>query len=294
MKRNRPMSPAKSGELFDNLPTITPAKRYIRPSFPVWTEHKANFIQRYLRLFIQITKHGTYVDGFAGPQRLELEHAWSARLVLQIRPPFLRHFFLCEANRRSFVALRRCVDQMPKEKGRTIELFHGDFNVKVDQILQSLFITENEATFCLLDQRMFECHWKTVEKLSSKKSKMKIELFYFFGSGWVKRALAGVTRNQNIVECWWGRKDYDTLKAKSREEISTMLQDRLRTEIGYRFVTAYPIFKREHNEIVMYEMLHATDHDAAPELMNRAYRQAVRSAQKLAEQMNLLQDQSEP
>jgi hypothetical protein len=40
----------------------------------------------------------------------------------------------------------------------------------------------------------------------------------------------------------------------------------------------------------MYQMLHASDHDEAPELMNRAYRQAVRSSQKLAEQLSLLNE----
>jgi hypothetical protein len=40
----------------------------------------------------------------------------------------------------------------------------------------------------------------------------------------------------------------------------------------------------------MYHMLHATDHDEAPELMNRAYRQAVRYSHKLAEQLSLLKE----
>jgi len=252
----------------------------------VWTEHKANFIQRYLKLFIQITKHGTYIDGFAGPQRSSMENAWSARLVLQIRPPRLRHFFLCEENAKSFRALQRCVAEAPKQKDRTVELFKGDFNRRVDEILRSRFITEREATFVLLDQRMFECHWKTVEKLAAKKKSMKVELFYFFGSGWVKRALAGITKNTEIVERWWGRGDYSGLKDKSREEISQILVERLGNELGYKHVTPYPIFKREKNNIVMYQMLHATDHDAAPELMNRAYRQAVRNSQKVAEQLS--------
>jgi three-Cys-motif partner protein len=277
-----------SGELFDDLPTREPPKKYIRPSFPVWTEHKANFIQRYLKLFIQITKHGTYIDGFAGPQRLELEHAWSARLVLQIRPPFLRHFFLCEENSKSYKALEECVRTFPKEKNRTIQLLHGDFNLEVDQVLASEYITDTEATFCLLDQRMFECEWETVRKLALKKKTMKIELFYFFGYGWVKRALAGVTKNEMIVKNWWGRDDYKMLKQQSRDEIRDLLVDRMKTELGYRYVTPYPIYKREHNEIVMYDMIHATDHEEAPELMNRAYRQAVRSSQKAAEQMSLL------
>jgi three-Cys-motif partner protein len=287
----KPEPPQGMGELFKDLPVLEPLRRYPRPTAPVWTEHKANFIQRYIKLFIQITKHGTYIDGFAGPQRFELEHAWSARLVLQIHPPFLRHFFLCEANARSFRALKKCVQGIAKPKGRTIELYEGDFNEKVDDILRSGYITDREATFCLLDQRMFECHWNSLKKLAGKKKSMKIELFYFFGFGWVKRALAGVTRNRQVVEQWWGRPDYSELKDKTREEISQLLVQRLREELGYKFVTPYQIFKREQNNIVMYEMLHATDHSDAPELMNRAYRQAVRSSQKLAEQLSLLSDE---
>lgn len=280
-----PISHFKSEELFKDLPTIQPQRTYKRPSVPVWTEHKANLIQRYLTLFIQITKHGTYIDGFAGPQRSNMQDAWSARLALQIKPPLLRHFLLCEKNARSFKLLQSCVEKIPSPKGRTVRLFEGDFNEKVDEILLSQYITEKEATFALLDQRMFECHWRTVERLAAKKKQMKIELFYFFGFGWAKRALAGVTRNDEIIERWWGRSDYSQLKRKNREVISRMLVERFEEELGYKHVTAYPIYKRRGNNIVMYHMLHATDHDDAPELMNRAYRQAVRYSQKLAVQL---------
>ena len=283
----RPADPdSESGELFKDLPRVEPARKYKRPSVPVWTEHKANFIQRYLKLFIQITKHGTYIDGFAGPQRSGMENAWSARLALQIEPPLLRHFFLCEKNSRSFRALQNCAGEVPRVKGRTVDLYHGDFNDKVDEILQSEHISEKEATFALLDQRMFECHWKTVKKLAVKKKHMKIELFYFYGFGWAKRALTGVTRNSETVERWWGRSDYSDLKKKTREEISHLLGERFKKELGYKHVTPYPIYRRERNNVVMYHMLHATDHDDAPELMNRAYRQAVRYSQKLAQQLS--------
>jgi hypothetical protein len=70
-----------------------------------------------------------------------------------------------------------------------------------------------------------------------------------------------------------------------------LLVKRFSDELDYKYVTPYQIFKRERNNIVMYEMLHATNHPAAPELMNRAYRQAVRASQKLAEQMLLLDTQ---
>jgi hypothetical protein len=56
-----------------------------------------------------------------------------------------------------------------KPINRDIHIYHGDFNSKID---------EKEATFCLLDQRTFECDWQTVEKLARyKKSGNKIELF---------------------------------------------------------------------------------------------------------------------
>ena len=42
-----------------------------RLKYPVWTESKARLIERYLYYFVLITKHGTYIDGFAGPQHKE-------------------------------------------------------------------------------------------------------------------------------------------------------------------------------------------------------------------------------
>ena len=37
-------------------------------TYPLWTKHKATLIARYLYYFVLITKHGTYIDGFSGPQ----------------------------------------------------------------------------------------------------------------------------------------------------------------------------------------------------------------------------------
>jgi hypothetical protein len=65
-----------------------------------------------------------------------------------------------------------------KPINRDIHIYHGDFNSKIDEILGYGEISEKEATFCLLDQRTFECDWQTVEKLARyKKSGNKIELF---------------------------------------------------------------------------------------------------------------------
>jgi Phage integrase family len=56
----------------------------------------------------------------------------------------------------------------PPGKGRkisrNIEVWAGDFNQNVEKILGGGKITQKEATFCLLDQRTFECHWSTVRR----------------------------------------------------------------------------------------------------------------------------------
>ena len=37
----------------------------------LWTSSKARLIERYLNLFVLITKDGTYIDAFAGPQEVD-------------------------------------------------------------------------------------------------------------------------------------------------------------------------------------------------------------------------------
>jgi len=62
------------------------SQRSKKPKFKIeralWTENKAQLIERYLLYFVYITKHGTYIDGFAGPQREDQPEAWAAKLVL--------------------------------------------------------------------------------------------------------------------------------------------------------------------------------------------------------------------
>ena len=64
------------------------------PNYPVWTEKKAKLIERYLYYFVLITKHGTYIDGFAGPQNPDEHESWSAKLALENEPHWIRKFFL--------------------------------------------------------------------------------------------------------------------------------------------------------------------------------------------------------
>ena len=204
----------------------------------------------YLRYFVYITHHGTYIDGFAGPQAECETDSWAAKLVLESKPQWIRHVHLCDANRAQVKRLKdlkaaQLLTEDGKPLNRNIHVYHGDFNAKIDEILNAGTISEKEATFCLLDQRTFECDWQTVERLAGyKKSGNKIELFYFLANGWLERALSG-QKDKDKLARWWGRDDWTELRAMNREGRRDAIVTRLKVDFGYQSVKAYPIFKRQ-------------------------------------------------
>jgi three-Cys-motif partner protein len=265
--------------LNDGVPTRPVFKRLDKP---VWTEHKAHFIEKYLYYFVQITKHGTYIDGFAGPQRPDLPEAWSAKRVIESEPKWFRNFHLCELNEKSRGMLEVLAAQQPaRDKKnrlikRIIKIYPGDFNESVREILAS-GIPPAEATFCLLDQRTFECDWESVRLVANHKPEghNKIEIFYFLAVGWLHRSLAATKGDR--PEKWWGSANWRDLKTMSSSSIADQFVRRFQDELGYKWVMPFPIFAREEGTQVMYYMIHASDHDEAPKLMVRAYNRAVRT-----------------
>lgn len=267
----------------DEIPQIQPSgeAELARIGSPVWTDNKARLIMHYLHYFVLLTKHGTYIDGFAGPQSECATDSWAAKLVLASEPMWIKHFHLCDASRQQVARLKELKDSQPtrdsrdRKISRQIHIYEGDFNDKVDEILSAGSISQKQATFCLLDQRTFECHWKTLKKLAAyKKSENKIELFYFLANGWLERALAA-QRDTEVIESWWGRGDWTSLRNMSREGRRDSVVARMKDELGYKSAKAWPIYERENGGAIMYYMIHATDHPEAPKFMSRAYRRAV-------------------
>ena len=161
---------------------------------PLWTQHKARLTQEYLRLFEFITHHGIYIDGFAAPQSAEHLDTWAAKLVLELEPRWFRDFWLCDNNPAGVQHLR-ALQAVHASSTRRVNILDGNFNERVSDILNSGQITPNMATFALLDQRTFECEWRTIGALAKhKKSGNKIEIFYFFPTGWVDRSLKAVCK----------------------------------------------------------------------------------------------------
>jgi three-Cys-motif partner protein len=218
------------------LPRSTPKllERNFKPlRFPLWTQNKAHLIREYLRLFEFITHHGTYIDGFAAPQS-EHENMWAAKLVLEIEPQWFREFWLCDIDLRGVARLEalKANNGSPRRK---IEVLAGNFNEIVYSILAAGTIGEKTATFALLDQRTFECEWRTVVALSKHKRQRKIELFYFFATGWIDRSLAAVIADPTIakVERWWGRADWSSLRGMDGTVRAKMVAKRFEDELGY-------------------------------------------------------------
>ena len=111
---------------------------------------------------------------------------WSAKLVLESVPRWLRHFFLFEANGSQLQLLKEMISDQPppdrekKEPKRQIVIHPGDFNQNIATVLANNPIRDKEATFCLLDQRTFECDWASVNTLAThKRGGNKIDCFTF-------------------------------------------------------------------------------------------------------------------
>lgn len=254
--------------------------------YPVWSENKSKLIEFYVRYFLMVTKHGTYLDGFAGPQVEEYnDQSWSAKRVLEIQPQWLRRFILCDMNARQVGHLEQLVaSRRAAGDKRKMEVHKGDFNALIDQILLAGPIREKEATFCLLDQRTFECSWDTCKKIAAyKKVGPKIEQFYFLAVGWLGRSMAALKGDAKL-QAWWGRDDIEVVRGTTKSvEIARLFAHRFRAELGYLSALAWPIYEREDGgqSKVMYYMIHATDHQEAPKLMNRAYKNATLAMQPM-------------
>ena len=282
------MTENSDGYLFDlsQIPQGEKVLELKKAEVPVWTENKASLIQRYLRYFVFITKHGTYLDAFAAPQSVEHAHvSCAAKLVLESEPKWLRNFALFDKSKAGVAFL----ESLKASDQRNISVIAGDSNETLPRYLDSNPVPDKEATFCLLDQRTFECDWSTVQAVSNhKRGGNKIELFYFLAHGWLDRAFSGLKRDpEGDMNRWWGNDSWTELEKLRGQDRGMLLADRFKKELGYRYAYPFPIYERDASGgKVMFYMVHASDHEEAPKQMMRAYRNAVSPLEPI-EQLNI-------
>ena len=205
------------------------AEQKFRERNPVWTGCKANLIEGYHFYFVQVTYHGTYIDAFAGPQEIDKHEMWSAKLVLESRPRWLRNFYLFDANAAQVKRLREMcaaqppLDQAKKEPVRKIRVYHGDFNKRL---------------FDMLD-------WASVAAVAGhKKGGNKIEIFYFFPEGWINRSYSGLANKNRAMNKWWGDSHWSELLTLSGAVRAKYVCDRFAKEFKYRHVYPFPIYEK--------------------------------------------------
>ncbi|MBD5781650.1 three-Cys-motif partner protein TcmP [Pelagicoccus sp. NFK12] len=273
----------KESYLFDIGPYLggEVPKKFISADNPLWTRNKARFIARYLKTFTYVTKHGTYIDAFAGPQHEETsEESWAAKLVMENTPSRLRNFYLFDKGPKQIGHLKglrtKYLETVERPKSKRVEITRGDCNATLPRFLEENPIKENEATFCLLDQRSTECDWATVKAVAGHKGRnggMKIEIFYFLAQGWIDRGIKSwrSTAEEKRLK-FWGKDGLDRFLRLNCQERGIAMAARFKEELGYKYSYPYPIQKEGESGRVMFWMIHASDHPRATDLMWQAYR----------------------
>ena len=238
---------------------------------PLWTAYKSRLLDEYIHHFLMVTKHGVYLDLFAGPQRGNDTENWSVRRILRRRTqgPAISHYAVCDNDPEQIERLRDTGTAHP-----SFLVYEGDANEQIHRMLKDAPIGPKTACFCLIDQRTVECKWTTVETVAQYKSEgYKIEIFYFLAQAWLDRVLVS-TKDKEKLEAWWGNCNYEQFRALRSFDRARALCARFRDELGYAHVLPFSIHEKGDDSRTMYYMVHASDHPDAGRLMATAYQQA--------------------
>lgn len=261
----------------DTLPPETPAlKQAMADNAPAQTDAKSRLIASYISKFQLVTGGGLYIDGFAAPQSRKHRDAWTARRVLEISPPRLRTFWLCDNDPEGVDMLRELkAEHHGNPKSRRVFVYPGDFNDRVEEILSSGRIKKRTAVFAFLDQRTAECHWATVQRLAAFKGRTRIEQLYFLGVSWLHRSLTQSRTPERLAELdrWWGSRGWEELKDLKQIELSLAVAERFQSELGYTHTNWWPIYLKEGSRRTAFTLIHASDHPEAPKLMRRSFQE---------------------
>lgn len=227
------------------------------------------------------------MDAFAGRQSERAHEGWAVEEVLKNEPSWLRTFYLFEKSAQSAQELERLPETYPK---RHLTVVTGDSNVELPKRLPAGSLKSKEASFCLLDQRTFECQWDTCRHVAEVKADgYKVEQFYFLAQGWLDRSMAASkTDGRARIDAWWGDDSWERLRTMAPRDRAQEFAKKFRNDLGYASATPWPIVDgRNGSRRVMYYMIHATDHVAEPGLMRRAYEWAVKPTEETLDQLTM-------
>ena len=189
-----------------------------------WTELKLEKVNRYLDAYAQALKKQPfgkiYIDAFAGTgyremvadeqstpilwEEAEAEatriFAGSAKLSLQVVPPFDRYVFI-EKNAKRLAELRELESEHPGLAGR-IHLREEDANRAIPELCRQIDWRRNRAVM-FLDPYGMAVEWSTMEAIARTKA-IDVWILFPVGIG-VNRLLPG--RAEDISASWRARLD---------------------------------------------------------------------------------------
>ena len=161
-----------------------------------WTQEKLEVLRKYLVAYTNVLKNQRleryYIDAFAGtgdrtshrdkaPKLFELPEfelltKGSARVALEIEPPFHRYIFI-EKRKSCTSALEHLKDEFPK---RNITVLHDDANEAIQRICRTTDWRFNRAVL-FLDPYGMQVDWETLRAAAATKA---IDAWIFIPREW--------------------------------------------------------------------------------------------------------------
>lgn len=255
-----------------------------------WTRNKLQILAGYLPAFNTASTRSNeriYIDLMAGQpfNRDKVtgeDFDGSARLALSASPGFTRLAF-CEQEPNASHLRADLGDRYP---GRHFNVYSGDCNETIDQVLHGLLPYRWAPTFAFVDQQAAEVRWETLGKLARFRSgKRKTELWILASPSMITKGVAGTNGAEFAaqVDLLYGTTDWrriqearrsESITAEEyRDEMVNLLRWRLETVLGYAATARIPM--RLPTNLPIYDMVFATDHEVGTRIMNHLYRKAA-------------------
>ena len=160
-------------------------KNYNKNGVGEWSELKLQCIKKYLGAYANIMYYGRFPEfyfldlfaseGICKSRKTDKLMQGSPLISLSVQPSFSRYFF-CDLDKEKVKVLQNIRDKSPLKN--KIEIFDGDCNQKVDEILVS--IKTSTPFIALLDPQAGDLNWSTIEKLS-RFNKSEVLINFPFG-----------------------------------------------------------------------------------------------------------------
>jgi three-Cys-motif partner protein len=169
---------------------------------------------------------------------------------------------------------------------RQFNVYPGDCNQTIDQVLADLRAWQWAPTFVFADQQGAEIAWSTLAKAARfRTGKWKAELWILMSPTMIAKGVKGTggavfaERVDVLYGCdEWRRiqsaRERQLISAEDyRDEMVNLLRWRLQATLGYKLTARIPM--RMPNGLPIYDMVFATDHPVGDKIMTALYRGAA-------------------